>query len=128
MIRIFLSGLDSTEVAIFQFTNKVIKIGSARARTTSVKENRTNYGIRVIEHGAECSDPIHVNVLISGKELVFNILVREIRAVVLEEQTAFNLGFDITVSERFVLGSTHVTETFAVVVNFAECLRTTENS
>jgi hypothetical protein len=99
MIRIFLSGLDSTEVAIFQFTNKVIKIGSARARTTSVKEYRTNHGIGVIEHGAESCDPIHVNVPISGEELVFNVLVREIRAVVLDKQTAFNLVFDITISE-----------------------------
>jgi hypothetical protein len=99
MIRIFLGGLDSAEVAIFQFTNKVIKIGSAGARTTSVKEDRTNHGIRIIKHGAECSDPIHVNVLISGKELVFNVLVREIRAVVLDKQTAFNLVFDITISE-----------------------------
>jgi hypothetical protein len=127
MIGVFLGGLDSTEVTIFQFTNKVIKIGSARARTTSVKENRTNYGIRIIKHGAECSDPIHVNILISGEELVFNILVREIRAVVLEEQTTFDLVFDITIGERFVLGSTHVTETFAVVVDFTECFGTTEN-
>jgi hypothetical protein len=127
MICVFLSGLDSTEVAIFQFTNKVIKIGSARAQTTSVKENRTNYGIRVIEHGTECSDPIHVNVLISGEELVFNILVREIRAVILEEQATLNLVFDITIGERFVLGSTHVTETFAVVEDFTECLGTTKN-
>jgi hypothetical protein len=47
----------------------------------------------------ECSNPIHVNVLISSEELVFNILVWEIHAVILEEQTAFNLGFDITLIE-----------------------------
>jgi hypothetical protein len=75
----------------------------------------------------ECSDPIHVNILICGEELVFNILVREICAVVLEKQTKHNLGFDITVIEQFVLGSTHVAKTFAIVVELAECLRTTEN-
>jgi hypothetical protein len=127
MISVFLSGLDATEVTVFQFANKVFKIGSARARATSVKENRTNIGIRIVKHGAECSDPIHVNVLICGEELVFNVLVREICAVILEEQTLRNLGFDITVIERFVMGSTHVAETFAVVVEFAECLGTTEN-
>jgi hypothetical protein len=127
MVSVFLSGLDATEVTVFQFANKVFQIGSARARATSVKENRTNIGIRIVEHRAECSDPIHVNVLICGEELVFNVLVREIRAVVLEEQTERNLGFDITIIERFVLGSTHVAKTFAVVIELAECLRTTEN-
>jgi hypothetical protein len=119
--------LDATEVTIFQFANKVFQIGSAGARATNIKEERTNIGIRIVEHGAECSDPIHVNVLICGEELVFNVLVGEIRAVVLEEQTERNLGFDITIIERFVLGSTHITETFAVVVELAECLGTTKN-
>jgi hypothetical protein len=127
MISIFLSGLDATEVTIFQFANKVFKIGSAGARTASIKENRTNIGIRIVEHGAECGDPVHVNVLISGEELVFNVLVREIRAVILEKQTERDLGFDITIIERLILGSTHITETFAVVVELAECLGTTEN-
>jgi hypothetical protein len=99
MVSIFLSGLDTTEVTIFQFANKVFKIGSARAQATSVKENRTNIGIRIVKHGAECSNPIHVNILICGEELVFNVLVREIRAVVLEEQTECNLGFNITIIE-----------------------------